>query len=86
MSTTPQPPIVTADPDGLLAAVLARLGDALAIRTGSDAESEWVDAALNLSVGHPDPFVRASMAQTCSLRQLRRMVNDPHIAVEQRAR
>lgn len=81
MSTTPQPPFVTADPDGLLAAVLARLGDALAIRTGSDAESEWVNAALNLSVGHPDPFVRASMAQTCSLRQLRRMVNDPHIAV-----
>ena len=79
--TTPSAEIVTSHPDADLIATLSRLGDVLAIRTLSESERAWVEAALDLSIGHPDPFIRASMAQRCSLRQLRRMLHDSHIAV-----
>lgn len=69
------------DPDGYLNWVLGQLGAALSIRTASAAEADWVSQATELVGALPDPMTRARLASTCSLRQLRVLVRDEHLAV-----
>lgn len=72
---------LTADPDGYLNWVLGQLGAALSIRTATEGEADWARAATELVGAHPDPMIRARLASTCSLRQLRVLVRDEHLAV-----
>lgn len=69
------------DPDGYLNWVLGQLGAALSIRTASAREADWVRQAIDLVGALPDPMMRARLASSCSLRQLRVLVRDEHLAV-----
>ena len=75
------PGVPTADPDGYLVWVLGHLGAALAVRTENLLEKQWIGEASQLAVAFPDPMIRARLAATCSLRQLRLFVTDDHLAV-----
>ena len=77
MSTEPYEFI---SPDEVLVEALAKLGHALALHSSSDDQS-WRETMLASGVGHPDPFIRANLATTCSLRQLRVLAADDHVAV-----
>ena len=72
---------LTADPDGYLSRALAQLGAALSVRTECASESAWIDQASQLVASFPDPMIRARLAATCTLRQLKVLVRDEHLAV-----
>ena len=72
---------LTSDPDGYLNWVLGQLGAALAIRTETDLEAGWIHELTDLICAVPDPMIRARLASSCSLRQLRVLVRDRHLAV-----
>jgi len=72
---------LTADPDGYLNWALGQLGAALSVRTERASEANWIDQASQLVAGVPDPMIRARLASTCTLRQLKVLVRDEHLAV-----
>ena len=69
------------DPDGYLNWALGQVGAALSLRTGSEAETEWIHAATQLASSFPDPMMRARLAARCTLRQLLAFAHDDHLAV-----
>jgi len=69
------------DPDGYLNWALRQVGAALSIRTETTTEADWVQAVTGLVASCPDPMIRAQLAASCTLRQLRHLVRDPHLAV-----
>lgn len=72
---------LAADPDGYLNWALRQVGAALSIRTETASEADWVQAVTGLVASCPDPMIRAQLAASCTLRQLRHLVRDPHLAV-----
>ena len=72
---------LAADPDGYLNWALGQVGAALSLRTESDTEASWIDAATQLTTSFPDPMVRARFATNCTLRQLLVLAHDEHLAV-----
>ena len=79
MSTEPYEFI---SPDEVLVEALAKLGHALALHpSNDDGHLSWREALLASGVGHPDPFIRAHLATTCSLSQLRVLATDEHVSV-----
>jgi len=73
--------VLTSDPDGYLNWVLGQLGAALSVRTETDLEAEWIRSLTSLIGQVPDPMIRAQLASSCSLRQLRVLIRDRHLAV-----
>lgn len=68
--------------DEMIVQALADLGAALSWNLGIKPEDRsWLDQALDIAVTQPDPFVRAKLARVCSLRQLRLLSKDNHVAV-----
>ena len=72
---------LTANPDGYLNWALGQLGAALSVRTETALEVPWINEVTALIGAVPDPMIRARLASTCSLRQLRVLVRDEHLAV-----
>jgi len=72
---------LTSDPDGYLNWVLSQLGAALSVRTETVSEADWIQDVTAIVATFPDPMIRARLASTCTLRQLRHLVGDPHLAV-----
>jgi len=72
---------LTSDPDGYLNWILGHLGAALSVRTESEHEEGWIRDVTELVGALPDPMIRARLASTCSLRQLRVLARDEHLAV-----
>jgi len=69
-------------PTTMLVDALAQLGHTLALHSSTEpGQQSWKAELLASGVHHPDPFVRANLARTCSLGQLRLLVNDDHVAV-----
>lgn len=67
--------------DERLLATLAAIGDTLSLRPTTVEESEWITSLSKLAATHPDPFIRASLVPNASLRQLRHLASDTHLAV-----
>lgn len=79
MSTEPNEVLA---PAALLVDAITQLGHALALQSSTDPDQQsWKTQLLTSGVHHPDPFIRANVAKTCSLAQLRLLVNDEHVAV-----
>lgn len=72
---------LTSDPDGYLNWVLSQLGAALSVRTETLSEANWIRDATEIVATFPDPMIRARLASVCSLRQLRILLADDHLAV-----
>lgn len=72
---------LTSDPDGYLTWALSQVGAALSVRTERASEAVWIDQASQLVASFPDPMIRARLAATCTLRQLKVLVRDEHLAV-----
>jgi len=69
-------------PTTMLVDALAQLGHTLALQSSTDPDHQsWKAELLASGVHHPDPFIRANLARTCSLAQLRLFVVDEHVAV-----
>ena len=68
--------------DELLVKAIADIGAALALQPSNSPDvSGWQHDILQVGTSHPDPFIRAQLASTCSLRQLRLLASDRHVAV-----
>ena len=79
MSTEPYEPLA---PTTLLVDSITKLGHALALQSSTDPDQQsWKTELLISGVRHPDPFIRAKIARSCSLAQLRLLMNDDHVAV-----
>lgn len=74
-------PAFQCNAEDLLLSALHHVGDAIAFRRVNGDESSWIEQVTDLLTSHPDPFVRAQLAERCSLRQLRRLVTDEHVSV-----
>ena len=69
-------------PTALLVDAITQLGHALALQSSTDPDQQsWKTQLLASGVHHPDPFIRANVAKSCSLAQLRLLVTDEHVAV-----
>ena len=60
---------------------LAAIGEALSLRNHNNTESEWVEQITQLATSHPDPFVRAHLTTSATLRQLHQFATDTHLTV-----
>ena len=68
--------------DELLVKAIADIGTALSLQPSFGTElSGWQNEILKLGTSHPDPFISAQLAPVCSLRHLRLLASDSHVAV-----
>jgi len=67
--------------DEFLVSALQMLGRAIGFRAEREFEIGWVDAVTRMVSSHPDPYIRAVMVSSASLRQLNVLLADEHLGV-----